>query len=67
MTDAGDDENGPADGSADVPPGETPVQRALRLKQARLDARPKPPRGGRFQREQAAGVAAGASRPWTHK
>ncbi len=46
---------------------ESPVRKALRMKQARLDARPKPPRGGRFQREQAAGTAAGASRPWTHK
>lgn len=52
---------------ADEIPGETPVQRALRLKQARLDARPKPPRGGRFQREQAARVATGASRPWMQK
>lgn len=48
-------------------PGETPVQRALRQKQARLDARPQPPRGGRFQREQAARVATGASRPWMKK
>lgn len=54
----------PADPSA---PGETAIQKALRLKQSRLDARPKPPRGGRFQREQAAGVTPGASRPWTHK
>ena len=46
---------------------ETPVQRALRLKKALIDARPKPPRGGRFQRDQAAGVAPGANRPWTHK
>jgi hypothetical protein len=71
MTNPGDDDHGPASGpapdAAAGPPGESPVQRALRLKQARLDARPKPPRGGRFQREQAAGVAAGASRPWTHK
>ena len=48
-------------------PVETPVQRALRMKQARLDARPQPPRGGRFQREQAARVATGASRPWMQK
>lgn len=46
---------------------ETPIQRALRLKQAALDARPKPPRGGRFQREQAAAVAAGKSKPWMKK
>lgn len=43
---------------------ETPIQRALRLKQAVIDARAKPPRGGRFQREQAARVAAGKSKPW---
>ncbi|NBB65272.1 hypothetical protein GVN18_39090 [Pseudomonas sp. ODNR1LW] len=47
-----------------APADETPVQRALRLKNAKLDARPKPPRGGRFQREQAARVAAGKSKPW---
>ncbi|MES2861668.1 MAG: hypothetical protein V4701_09355 [Pseudomonadota bacterium] len=52
---------------ADGPVGETPAQKALRLKTAKLDARPKPPRGGRFQREQAAGVSPGANRPWTHK
>lgn len=50
-----------------APTGETPAQKALRMKTAKLDARPKPPRGGRFQREQAAGVAPGANRPWTHK
>lgn len=52
------------DTSAEAVPGETPVQRALRLKNAKLDARPKPPRGGRFQREQAARIAAGKSKPW---
>ncbi len=46
------------------PPGETPIRRALRLKQAALAARPKPPRGGRFQREQANRIAAGSSKPW---
>ena len=45
-------------------PTETPIQRALRLKQAVLAAKPKAPRGGKFQREQAAGIAAGKSRPW---
>jgi len=45
-------------------PTETPIQRALRLKQAIIDARPKPPRGGRFQREQAASIATGKSKPW---
>jgi hypothetical protein len=51
----------------DQPPddaAETPIQRALRLKTAALDAKPKPPRGGKFQREQSAGVAAGKSKPW---
>lgn len=46
------------------PEGETPVQRALRLKRAAIDARPKAPRGGRFQREQAAKIATGKSKPW---
>ena len=43
---------------------ESPVQRALRLKKAAIDAREKPPRGGRFQREQAARIATGKSKPW---
>jgi hypothetical protein len=46
---------------------ETPIQRALRLKQAAIEARPKPPRGGKFQREQAARVTSGASKPWMKK
>lgn len=53
--------------TADIPPDETPMQRALRLKQAALDARPKPPRGGKFQRQQAARAATGASKPWMSK
>ena len=53
--------------STEGPAGETPAQKALRLKTAKLDARPKPPRGGRFQREQAARIATGASRPWMSK
>ena len=48
-------------------PEESPVQRALRLKTARIEARPKPPRGGKFQREQAARVASGQSKPWMKK
>ena len=63
MTDTPDDQPEPP---ADIP-GETPVQRALRLKNAKLEARAKPPRGGRFQREQAAKIAAGKSRPWMSK
>lgn len=48
-----------------APDGETPIQRALRLKKAAIDARPKPPRGGRFQREQsAAAQSAAKSKPW---
>jgi hypothetical protein len=43
---------------------ETPIRKALRLKRAAEAARPAPPRGGRFQREQAAGIAAGKSKPW---
>ncbi len=48
-------------------PAETPIQRALRLKRAAQAAQPQPPRGGRFQREQAAGIAAGKSKPWLKK
>lgn len=48
----------------DEAPDETPIQRALRLKQAKIDGREKPPRGGKFQREQAARIAAGKSKPW---
>ena len=62
-----DDDDQPKSAPVGEPAGETPAQKALRLKTAKLDARPKPPRGGRFQREQAAGVTPGANRPWTHK
>lgn len=62
-----DDEHITDPAVADDIPGETPVQKALRLKNARLDARPKAPRGGRFQREQNARIAAGKSRPWMSK
>lgn len=44
---------------------ETPIQRALRLKNAKIAERPKPPRGGKFQREQAAAQhASSKSKPW---
>lgn len=46
------------------PPNETPIQRALRLKKAAIEARPKPPRGGKFQREQADAKLTGKSKPW---
>jgi hypothetical protein len=61
MNDPIDDPQDPAAG-ATAP--ESPVQRALRLKKAAIDAREKPPRGGRFQREQAARIATGKSKPW---
>lgn len=57
----------PEDDPIAPPPAEaeeTPIQRALRLKNAAIDAKPKPPKGGRFQREQAARIAAGKSKPW---
>lgn len=48
----------------DAPEGETPIQRALRLKKAAIDAKPKPPRGGKFQRQQAEGGKGAKSKPW---
>jgi len=48
-----------------APPNETPIQRALRLKTAALAAKAQPPRGGRFQREQAAQARSSSrSKPW---
>ncbi len=47
------------------PPAETSLQKALRLKRAAQDAKPKPPRGGKFQRDQDAAHAVGSkSKPW---
>jgi hypothetical protein len=60
-------EAGPSSSSAmdSEVPGETPIQKALRLKKAAIDAKPKPPRGGRFQREQAAAAhSSSKSKPW---
>lgn len=51
----------------DAVSSETPIQRALREKKEAIAARAKPPRGGRFQREQAARVKSGAVRPWSTK
>jgi hypothetical protein len=46
-------------------PNETPIQRALRLKKAALAAKPQPPRGGKFQREQAAAAHSNSkNKPW---
>ncbi|MBB4798927.1 hypothetical protein HNP32_002681 [Brevundimonas bullata] len=64
MSDHHDDQS-PA--PAETAPTETPIQRALREKQEAIAARAKPPRGGRFQREQAARVKSGAVRPWSTK
>ena len=62
MSDHHDDQS-PA--PADQAPTETPIQRALRLKKEAIEARPKPPRGGRFQREQAAAARSSSkSKPW---
>jgi hypothetical protein len=45
-------------------PAESPMARAMRLKKAALDAKPKSPGQGKFRPEQSAGVTAGASKPW---
>ena len=50
------------------PPDETPIQRALRLKTAALEGRPKRPGGGRFPSEQAAAARSSSkSKPWTNR
>jgi hypothetical protein len=46
---------------------ETPMARALRMKKAAIQAKPKPPGGGKVQHERAPGIAAGASKPWMKK
>jgi hypothetical protein len=48
---------------AEPPADETPLQRALRLKQAAERTRSKPPGAGKGP-DRAAGPAAGASKPW---
>ncbi len=58
------DDETPAGQQDTAPSDETPLQRTLRLKKAVIEAREKPPRGGRFQREQAAKITTGKSRPW---
>lgn len=42
---------------------ETPIERALRMKKAALETKPKPPGRGKFSPKQAAGMGAGASKP----
>ena len=66
MSDPSDDQPAAA-APADSVSHETPIQRALREKLEAIAARAKPPRGGRFQREQAARVKSGAVRPWSRK
>ncbi len=53
---------GPKDGAA-----ETAIQRALRLKQAALEAKPKTPASAGARRARVGGIAAGASKPWMKK
>jgi hypothetical protein len=47
-------------------PDETPMQRALRLKKAALEARPKGAGAAKVRRGSAA-MPAGASKPWLKK
>ncbi len=47
-------------------PDETPLQRALRLKNAALEARGKAPAAGKVQRGSAT-QKAGASKPWVKR
>ena len=42
---------------------ETPIKRALRMKNAAFEAKPKAPGAG-FNRDQTARMRAGASKPW---
>ncbi|MFZ4164104.1 hypothetical protein [Brevundimonas sp. NPDC058933] len=48
----------------DAPSAETPVQRALRLKQAALKARSGPPQKGGLKRDQSVTVKSGSNKPW---
>lgn len=49
----------------EIPKAENSIQRALRLKKEAIAAKPTPPRGGRFQREQAAAHRSSSkSKPW---
>ena len=43
------------------------MQRALRLKKAAQDHRPKTPGGDKIHRRKSAGMAAGSSKPWMTK
>lgn len=55
----------PHDDDPAAPAAQTPMQRALAMKQAKIAARPKPPRGGRHERERAAAAhSSSRSKPW---
>ncbi|MFN3228344.1 MAG: hypothetical protein ACK41P_00655 [Asticcacaulis sp.] len=45
-------------------PEETPIQRALRLKQAAMEARARQSRGGQFPPNHTRSEKAGKSKPW---
>ena len=45
---------------------ETPMERALRMKKAAFDSKPKPP-GGKVHPRQAAGMPSGSSKPAMRK
>ncbi len=49
------------------PAGETPIQRALRLKKAALKAKPQTPDAADLRPGKVAGMKAGASKPWMKK
>ena len=54
-----------ADTPDDPPENETPIPKALRMKKAAIAAKPQPPRGGKFQRQQAAAAhSSSKSKPW---
>lgn len=58
----------PTDTSDEAAKAETPAQKALRLKQERIAAAPKNPRGGRYQAEMAAAARSQSkSKPWMKK
>ncbi|WP_397415599.1 hypothetical protein [Phenylobacterium sp.] len=51
-----------------TPPGETPMQKALRLKRAAQGAKGGPPSSGRLRDERAAAAASSSkSKPWMKK
>ena len=53
-----------SDHNDDTPAAETPAQKALRLKQAALNARSGPPQKGGLQRNKSVTVKSGSNKPW---